>query len=161
MTTARHVEPIEIAPLLWSDLVEVVAIDATSDPAPWSLALFEQSLQVGHLGHKALCAGQMVGYSLTQLVQDEAELLRIAVLADFRRAGLGRALLSEVIAVAIDAGCRRLLLEVRSGNQAAIALYQQAGFRTVGQRRGYYPALPGGQQREDALLMALDCAPRQ
>lgn len=157
MTAARRIESVEIAPLLRSDLAEMAAIDSASDPAPWSLTLFESSFQAGQLGHQARCAGQMVGYSLMQVVQDEAELLRIAVLADFRRAGIGRRLLSEVIATAIAADCQRLLLEVRATNQAAIALYQQAGFRTVGQRRGYYPALPGSQQREDALLMALDC----
>ncbi len=152
------IDPVEIVPFSRSDLAEVTAIDAASDLAPWSSALFESSLQAGHLGFKAVCGEQAVGYALLQIVQDEAELLKIAVLTDFRRAGVGQALLDRVIAAATRSGCQRLLLEVRISNRAAIALYQRSGFTPVGQRRDYYSALPGSQQREDALLMAISCA---
>ena len=45
---------------------------------------------------------------------------------------------------------RRMLLEVRPSNVAALGLYFDAGFREIGLRRGYYPAVDG---REDAIVM--------
>jgi ribosomal-protein-alanine N-acetyltransferase len=41
-----------------------------------------------------------------------------------------------------------IMLEVREHNEAAIALYDEAGFVPVGRRRGYYE-----RPREDAILM--------
>ena len=49
---------------------------------------------------------------------------------------------------------QRAFLEVSAENPAAIALYDLAGFRTEGRRRGYY-APPQGA-RIDALVMARD-----
>ena len=48
-------------------------------------------------------------------------------------------------------GCVLVTLEVRGGNDAAMALYHKLGFREVGRRKGYYAK--GG---EDAVLMDLD-----
>ena len=50
-------------------------------------------------------------------------------------AGLGRGLLRALLA---HAGDRRILLEVRTDNAAAIALYESEGFVIVGTRRRYY-----------------------
>jgi ribosomal-protein-alanine N-acetyltransferase len=47
------------------------------------------------------------------------------------------------------AGDRRLLLEVRTDNAAAIALYVSEGFTTLGVRRRYYE-----QSGADAFTMA-------
>ena len=41
---------------------------------------------------------------------------------------------------------------MRPSNVSALALYQRAGFETIGRRKGYYPAAEG---REDALVMSL------
>jgi ribosomal-protein-alanine N-acetyltransferase len=42
-------------------------------------------------------------------------------------------------------------LEVAADNAPALALYQRAGFETVGRRRGYYARIEGPAQ--DAVLM--------
>jgi ribosomal-protein-alanine N-acetyltransferase len=41
-------------------------------------------------------------------------------------------------------------LEVRSGNKAAQALYEQAGFRAIARRTNYY-----SDPTEDAVVMSL------
>ena len=56
-----------------------------------------------------------------------------------------------MIAKAEDNGCELVTLEVRGGNEAAMALYTKLGFREVGRRKGYYAK--GG---EDAVLMDLN-----
>ncbi len=85
-----------------------------------------------------------------QTVLDEGYIGNVAVLPSFRRKGCGDALLEAAGAVAAERGLRFLTLEVRAGNDAAVALYQKHGYRQVGIRRGYYSS-----PREDALLMTL------
>ena len=51
-------------------------------------------------------------------------------------------------------GARQLWLEVRESNARALRLYVHYGFRHIGVRRGYYPALHG--RREGASVMALE-----
>ncbi|KAK9841808.1 hypothetical protein WJX81_004521 [Elliptochloris bilobata] len=82
-------------------------------------------------------------------VADELQVLELAVLPEFRRRGVGTELVRELVRGSCRAG-GTVLLEVRAGNAAAVALYQQRlGFATVGRRRGYYA------DGEDALLMAM------
>ena len=50
-------------------------------------------------------------------------------------------------------GAEWLWLEVRMANVGAQRMYEQAGFRRVGERKGYYPG--HGGLREDAIVMSL------
>jgi ribosomal-protein-alanine N-acetyltransferase len=84
------------------------------------------------------------------LAVDEAELLDIAIAAQHQRQGWGHDLLEEMMALARRHDMRRMVLEVRASNAAAISLYRRAGFADIGLRRDYYPAERG---REDAILM--------
>ena len=82
--------------------------------------------------------GALVGYALAWLVADEAQLMSIAVDAEARGRGLGRALLARFLDELAHAGARSVVLEVREGNVAARALYASLGFTTIGARRRYY-----------------------
>jgi ribosomal-protein-alanine N-acetyltransferase len=62
--------------------------------------------------------------------------------------GIGSGLLRELEKKALELKLSFLTLEVRSGNSAAIALYERLGFVPVGRRKNYYE-----RPREDALLM--------
>ncbi|WP_404376678.1 ribosomal protein S18-alanine N-acetyltransferase [Vreelandella aquamarina] len=95
------------------------------------------------------------GYALVAKLPFDAELQAIGVLPARQGQGIGQRLLNEAVAVAKRWQAERLLLEVRAGNQRAIALYRQAGFEEDGCRKGYYPAANGATGREDALLMSL------
>lgn len=53
----------------------------------------------------------------------------LAVLAEFRGRGVGRALLSAAEQHARERGCAKLTLEVREDNAGARRLYEQYGFR--------------------------------
>lgn len=52
--------------------------------------------------------------------------------------GLGRLLLQAVETEALDRGCRRLRLETRAENGAAIRLYERSGFARYAVKPGYY-----------------------
>ncbi len=82
--------------------------------------------------------GAVVGHAVASIVDDVAELQRIAVDAGHRRTGLATALLDAVIAAAREAGVDRILLEVRDDNAGALAFYADRGFVEVDRRRRYY-----------------------
>ncbi|SDN49932.1 ribosomal protein S18-alanine N-acetyltransferase [Vreelandella arcis] len=99
-------------------------------------------------------ARELTGYALLARLPFEAELQAIGVLPERRGEGVGHALLTAVLSIAVRWQSERVLLEVRETNAAAIRLYAGAGFQQDGVRRGYYPAAEGGAGREDALLMS-------
>lgn len=76
----------------------------------------------------------VVGYAILFAVGETADLQRVGVEVRHQRRGLARALLA---ALALDT-YPRVLLEVRSDNDAALALYEAAGFHRVSTRRRYY-----------------------
>lgn len=92
-----------------------------------------------------------VGFALSRLLMDEAELLLLAVEPDARGHGVGRALIERTVEIAVGKGAHRLLLEVRDGNQA-LDLYQGSGFSEIGRRRDYYRGSDGTTR--DALTLA-------
>ena len=94
------------------------------------------------------------GFSLVRAIEDEAELLLLAVTSCAQRRGVGQALLDYFIDTARGHGARKLHLEVRDGNPA-VALYRAAGFIPAGRRRNYYHG-PGGEAFDAVTLMLAD-----
>ena len=90
----------------------------------------------------------IAGYVGSQSVLGEADMMNIAVHADYRRKGIARSLILELLAQLKTKGVRSLSLEVRSSNLAAIELYNGLGFMQVGRRPGYYK-----MPKEDALIL--------
>ncbi|HLR96922.1 MAG TPA: ribosomal protein S18-alanine N-acetyltransferase [Jiangellaceae bacterium] len=87
-----------------------------------------------------------VGLWFTQ--PDFVDLQTLAVLDGHQRRGIGTVLLRAALAEAESRGVRRMLLEVRVDNDAALALYRREGFERLIRRRGYY-----GAGRYDGLVM--------
>ena len=117
--------------------------------APWSAGEMEALLadgQVFALAAGGPAAGPIEGFILCRAVSGETEILTLAVRPSARRRGLGRALLQAAMA---RGGV--LFLEVAADNEAALALYDAAGFIPVGRRLAYY-ARPGAD-RVDALIL--------
>ncbi len=77
------------------------------------------------------------GFALSRGAADEEELLLIAVHPQYRRRGIGGALLARFIVEAEARGATRQFLEMREGNTAG-PLYMRHGFASVGRRRHYY-----------------------
>ena len=99
----------------------------------------------------ALEGDDLLGYAALSSILDEGNLDNIAVAPEYRRRGVGEALLQEIIRRSREQALSLLYLEVRAGNEPAIALYKKHGFVPVGRRKNYY-----GSPVEDALLMTLD-----
>lgn len=80
----------------------------------------------------ALIDNNPVGFILSRTVLDETEVLTLAVHPDFRRRGIGKSLVQNVL------GKGKVFLEVAVCNNQAAALYEKCGFIKAGLRRGYY-----------------------
>jgi ribosomal-protein-alanine acetyltransferase len=133
------------------DLEAVLAIEKSwPTTAGWTRAQFESELE--NPRSRFVVAeeeGRLAGYAVFWSVPPEAQILDIAVAPDSARRGLGRFLLDVILAHARRLGLKKATLEVRAGNEAALALYRAAGFSVVGRRPRFYP------DGEDAVLMDL------
>jgi len=94
--------------------------------------------------------GQIVGVLQWRNLGDEAEILDLAVDPAHRRKGCATFLLQRFFQHASQTPAKKIFLEVRESNAAAIALYQKAGLEICGRRPNYYR-----NPEENALVMTL------
>lgn len=135
-------------------LEEVYRIERASFEHPYpKLLLLWYMAVLGDTFIVAVCDGKVVGYSISAMERrGKGHILSIAVSPDFRRRGIGTALLAETIRRLRRRGADRIVLEVRTSNEAAIGLYEKAGFKITGRLENYYG------DGEDAYLMELEVA---
>ncbi len=137
------------------DLARVSAIERAGFKNPWSDELLRRELS--HAWSTILLATggpadeEILGFIVFWLVHDEVHVLNIAVAAEARRRGIGRALMDEAAAHGRRRGARLATLEVRRSNTPAIELYRILGYRQIGIRPNYY-----ADEGEDAIVMVLD-----
>ena len=116
---------------------------------PWTREqLISQLPDEQHEFLAALHEGRPVGYVGMMCVLDEGYIANVAVSPDWRRQGIGDALIAELLRRAVSRELAFVTLEVRAGNEAAKALYAKHGFVPVGLRKKYYAS-----PTEDAVLM--------
>lgn len=140
-----------LRPMTPADLDQVMAIERASFPFPWSTRFFLEELRVECARSLVVeTDGKVVGYVLYWLLPDEIDVHNVAVHTEFRRRGIGRLLLEQVLAQGRERKVMQVTLEVRKSNVQAQKLYQSMGFVNTGVREGYY-----ADNGEDALLMAL------
>ena len=121
----------------------------------WGEGEFESMLSERNtLVHRLRAGRQIVGFAVSRMAADEAEILSIAVAASHRGRGLSRDLLLTHLGHLSGHGVRTIFLEVEENNQPARRLYDRAGFGVVGRRERYYQQ-PGGEHL-NALLMRRD-----
>jgi ribosomal-protein-alanine N-acetyltransferase len=142
---------VTIERLRWWHIEQLLPIEADLFGAErWTAAMFWNELAAGHYYLVATVDGEPVGYAgLAVNPPNEAWVQNIAVRRDVQRQGIGRALLSALLAEAGRRGAKQTLLEVAVDNAAAQRLYADYGFEAVGVRRGYYQP-----SNTDALVMA-------
>ena len=131
------------------DVNRIMEIDAGSYPTPWSRQLTIR--EVTGDGRIHLVAEQgfdLVGHGAVLLLADTAHISTIAVAPDHRRRGIGGDILLALVRGVLARGGTGITLEVRVGNEAALALYRRFGFGPAGVRRKYY-----ADTGDDALVL--------
>lgn len=135
-----------------SHLTQIAEIEKECFSSPWTVPMLEEELN-------NLCAsfivaqgedGTVLGYAGLHVAVDEGYIDNIAVREDYRRQGVGQALLGAFMRFGQEK-LAFLTLEVRPSNEPAIQFYMKHGFVQVGRRKNYYTA-----PREDAILMTLE-----
>jgi tRNA threonylcarbamoyl adenosine modification protein YeaZ len=140
------------------DLDRLLALEARCFDQPWTRGMYASELARPADARVQLAArdtganGRLVGAALATRIGDEWHVMNVLVDPIARRRGIAARLMRELL----ERGNRiapgaRWLLEVRDGNDGAIALYEGLGFTQLGRRRGYYQ-----DTGDDALVLARD-----
>ena len=137
-----------------NELDELAALEGLCFSLPWSKVQLAAHLELPNFAAFGLrepsgAEGRpLAAYISFYHNPDELEILNLAVVPAWRGRGCATRLLALVLRMAAQRGIGRAVLEVRSGNAPALALYKGQGFTQVGARRGYYH-----DNGEDALVL--------
>ena len=135
----------------YSDLDLVVQNEAAAYQHPWTKRIFIDCLRAGYQCWVLANKQKIVAHGVMSVVIGECHLLTLCVHPDFQRQGYGRKIFDLLLGQAYKFDAVECFLEVRMGNDSAIALYRSMGFAVIGERKNYYP---GKEGREDALIMS-------
>jgi ribosomal-protein-alanine N-acetyltransferase len=136
------------------DLNAIESIERASYRTPWSRSMFAGELAKPSsisLGAFEPETGELLGFLIISRYVDAWHVMNLAVAPKHRRRRIASSLLDRLFELTSGEGRRGYTLEVRVSNDVAIKLYEQAGFKARGVRRGYYT-----DNREDALIMWRD-----
>lgn len=92
-----------------------------------------------------------IAMTVYRVALDQADVMTIGVLPQWRRKGIAKMLVEKIIADCSELGVKKLFLEVEDGNEAGLNLYEQSGFKHISRRKLYYKQLDGSLT--DALVM--------
>ena len=142
---------VDVRPMRWPDIEPVHRLEAelfTVDP--WSIEQFWSELAQPTRAYVVAVDGErIIGYAGAFLLAPDSDVQTIAVSPRDQGRGVGAILLTWLIEQAAAQGCRQMLLEVRSDNVPAIAMYERFGFERISVRRDYY------ERGVDAVIMRL------
>jgi ribosomal-protein-alanine N-acetyltransferase len=134
------------------DAARLAQLHGASFHRGWGEGEFEGMLtERNTLVHRLKAGRKVIGFAVSRMAADEAEILSIAVDAGYRGRGLSRNLLLTHLGHLAGRGVRTVFLEVEENNQPARRLYDRAGFSVAGRRERYYQEANGEQL--NALLM--------
>ena len=130
-----------------NDLADILSIEKKVFKHPWSKEQLSWELdsQPAAENYVMIARGNMIGYLFSHVVDDDVQILNIAIDIPFQHKGYGEQLLSYFLdQFNTDISIH---LEVRKSNFPAINLYLKFGFHETGTRKGYYA------DGEDAIIM--------
>lgn len=135
--------------MLVSDLTRVVQLERAIFVDPWPRSAFEDQFGDGKW-HSLVgeTEGRVISYACFLIAAEECHLANIAVDPHYRRKSVAKQLLNRILGIAVDSGCKLILLEVRASNEPAIAFYRRVGFEDLYIRPNYYH-----NPTESALVM--------
>lgn len=139
----------EIREWKYKDILRISEIERECFPQePWSFQMLASSFDSeAFYGVLAEDGGEIVGYGGVTVAADTADIANVAVTESFRHSGVGTAVIAELTKTAKARGAKKIFLEVRVSNAAAMELYLKNGFKGAYARTRYY------SDGEDCLVM--------
>lgn len=120
----------------------------------WDHKTFQNIFEFSGTTSYVICLGdQPIGFSIIRTVLDEAEIITFCILPKWGKNGYATHLLEWIIDTLQMQSIKRLFLEVRNNNDAALRLYKKCSFKIIGRREGYYQSHQG--DKIDALVMQI------
>ncbi len=159
--TERHLKqspPLLVRPATLDDVSSIAHImQKCFDPVEethWHNQQIKEAISGNHLSvFVIVVSDQMVGFLITQIVVDEAEILLIAIEPERQGVGFASHLLQGWLnAEKQKSRLKKISLEVAEDNMAAIKFYHSAHFEQVGLRKAYYKKANG--ERTNAMILA-------
>lgn len=138
-----------IRPWRYEDILRISEIEKECFPQePWSFKMLASSFESdAFYGVIAEDGGETAGYGGITVAADSADIDNIAVTEPYRRSGVASAVIAALCAYARSKGVKKVFLEVRVSNSAAMSLYLKNGFKGAYARTRYY------SDGEDCLVM--------
>ncbi len=128
---------------------EIAEIDRVSFSAPWDEQFFEKaSKESSYLFFTETEEGKTAGFVMILKLAGDCEIVRAAVLPEYRRRGIAEKMIEKAVQYGISEKMENIFLEVRAGNSSARALYLKCGFEECGVRKVYY-----NNPKEDGIVM--------
>jgi [ribosomal protein S18]-alanine N-acetyltransferase len=127
------------------DLPVVVSMERIVYPVDaWSVGQFREELAGVPLNRFYVVAtnekSEIVGYAGVFSPDEglDADIHTLTVTPSYRKQGIGRALLDQLISWAYSRKAPTIFLEMRENNEEAHPLYVSAGFTPISRREDYY-----------------------
>lgn len=156
---ARSVEDLGVETLNSAHAQAMADIHAATFKPAWTDGEFADFLNNANVAGVGLVeqvakGGEMQGFALVRIADEEAEILTIAVTPAWQNHGVGRRLMHIVLANLHADRVSKVFLEVDEDNKSAISLYKRVGFGQVAIRKNYYNL--GEGKKSHALVMCCD-----
>ena len=139
-------------PMQIDDLEYIYKLELESYSFPWTKEILRDCILYKYDSYSVFIDDTLVGYIISKISFPETHILNLTVDINYRNNGIGQALIELTINDARIRKSQDIILEVRSRNLIAQALYNKLGFEKIGIRKGYYDSENG---REDAFVLRL------
>ena len=130
------------------DIKQIAELEKVCFSEPWSVDTLLDAYKNGTRFLVAVSGDKVLGYAGISCILDEGYITNVAVFPEYRKNGVGKAIMNAVLNLAESLDLSFVSLEVRVSNNAAISLYEKLGFKTEAKRPRFYR-----NPEEDAYIM--------
>jgi ribosomal-protein-alanine N-acetyltransferase len=151
--SARKSDLYNFLPMDINYLLRVYELELESYDFPWTKEILRDCILYKYDSFVVVLNDNLVGYIISKITYPETHILNLTVKKNFRKKGIGKALIELIISDARLRNSENIILEVRANNTDAQSLYKKLDFEVIGTRKDYYESK---NDREDAYVLNLN-----
>lgn len=151
--SARKSDLYNFLPMDINYLTKVYELELESYDFPWTKEILRDCILYKYDSFVVVLNDNLVGYIISKITYPETHILNLTVKKNFRKNGIGKALVELIISDARLRNSENIILEVRANNTDAQSLYKKLNFEVIGTRKDYYESK---NDREDAYVLNLN-----
>ena len=151
--SARKSDLYNFLPMDINYLTKVYELELESYDFPWTKEILRDCILYKYDSFVVVLNDNLVGYIISKITYPETHILNLTVKKNFRKNGIGKALIELIISDARLRNSENIILEVRANNTDAQSLYKKLNFEVIGTRKDYYESK---NDREDAYVLNLN-----